>query len=424
MSFFERCRNFTVKVNGGSGVIFQPMTEDYTYVLTAKHNLYEDPETMKIPIEKNEIQAIDIIINFIDKYEHNELDIAILKIKKIDVETPLKEFIEASEDNTYNLYGYPGYKREGSENIEEEIENFRVNFPKKSNNKITFDDPAFTGAKGIKGVSGGGVFREDGESIYLVAIEYEMNDSRATHQRIDMVSIEAFDEIIEQKQSELEPLYPPFMNDFDLLVDDIFLLNDFEDKRDLIRNKLKYLVRQAIRQIKPLDIKEEFKNELFVKGHDVNNISNNKLWSMYLEFILLAILLDNEEDINIDKIKEIYKKRKILFAKTNRWIELKEDILKSNLYGLEKNGIVLIACDGDRRPHKCELNTKTILNIANPPQIEEMQINSGIDYTKDFKYKHIFSVEKHMLDNESAFDNSTNINIKDKIKEVLQNVFE
>ena len=52
MTFFERCRSFTVKVNGGSGVIFQPMTDDYSYILTAKHTLYSDPKTMKVSISK------------------------------------------------------------------------------------------------------------------------------------------------------------------------------------------------------------------------------------------------------------------------------------------------------------------------------------------------------------------------------------
>ena len=57
MTFFERCRNFTVKVNGGSGVIFQPMTDDYSYILTAKHTLYSDPKTMKVSISKNKLKT-------------------------------------------------------------------------------------------------------------------------------------------------------------------------------------------------------------------------------------------------------------------------------------------------------------------------------------------------------------------------------
>ena len=42
MSFFEKCRQTTVIVEDGSGVLFQPMTESYSYILTAKHNLYND----------------------------------------------------------------------------------------------------------------------------------------------------------------------------------------------------------------------------------------------------------------------------------------------------------------------------------------------------------------------------------------------
>ena len=42
MNFFEKCRACSVIVGNGSGVLFQPMIDEYTYVLTAKHNLYND----------------------------------------------------------------------------------------------------------------------------------------------------------------------------------------------------------------------------------------------------------------------------------------------------------------------------------------------------------------------------------------------
>lgn len=42
MSFFDQCKQCSVMVDNGSGVFFQPMTEEYSYILTAKHNLYND----------------------------------------------------------------------------------------------------------------------------------------------------------------------------------------------------------------------------------------------------------------------------------------------------------------------------------------------------------------------------------------------
>lgn len=48
MSFFEQCKQCSVRLDGGSGVLFQPMTEKYTYILTAKHNLSNDSEEKRI----------------------------------------------------------------------------------------------------------------------------------------------------------------------------------------------------------------------------------------------------------------------------------------------------------------------------------------------------------------------------------------
>lgn len=425
MSFFNQCKQCSVRVDGGSGVLFQPMTEAYSYILTAKHNLYDGTESNSYDNSKN-TEDIKFTLygkteskNIMASYEHASLDIAILKIENSEFESPYKQFIQPKNRDEFKFYGYPENRREETE----KTKYFDLKVGDLSGQEIVAENQSYYNQDDVVGCSGGGVFAEEGDKFYLVGIECRMDAESSSEQnntRLRFIFIEAFEEII--NDNNLIPLYPAFMDNFNLLVDNIFVLNEFEDKRDLVRNKLKYLATQATSQIKPLDIKEKFQNELFLNGHEINDISNEQFWSMYLEFILFSILVD-DQDINIDAIINIYKKRKIFFAKTDRWVELKEDILKSNLYGLEKKGIILIACDGDRRPNKCELSTKTIINISNPPQIEEMKIDRGVDYTTDFKYKHIFSIEKYILDNEAEFVNSTNQNIEDKIKEVVQNVF-
>lgn len=292
-----------------------------------------------------------------------------------------------------------------------------------SSYQIVADNEHYYDQNDVAGCSGGGVFKQAGNNFYLVGIECRMDAESALEEnnmRLRFIFIEAFDEII--KENELTPLYPPYMGDFNSISEHVFLLNDYEEKRDFVRNRLKYLAKTYSKELTPVVIKNEFESELFINGFDINNITDSELWQMYLEFILLSIIIESKENITIDKIKEIYKKRKILFAKADRWVDLKEEIVKSNLLGLQKNGTVFIACNGDRRPNKVQLSSNSIINIAQPPQLEEMRIDQGIDYSVDIKYKHIYAIEKLLLDSEDKFSSATGSDIDEILKEVLQNV--
>lgn len=428
MNFSEKCRRCSVIVDGGSGVLFQPMTEEYSYVLTATHNLYNDTNQDSYTQPKN-IEDIKITFhdgrekNIVKKYEHDNLDIAILKIDKVEIESPLKQFNEVKNGDTYKFYGYPENRR-GESKVEGRIQFFDLVVGEVTSFKIVSRNIEHFEQQSIIGCSGGGVFKEDGNNFYLVGIECRM-DAQSTGEenntRLRFIFIEAFNEIIEQNQSELEPLYPPYMNDFNLLISNIFLLNDYESRRDFVRDRLQYLSKTYIATISPIVIKSEFENDLLINGFDINNVTNSELWQMYLEFALLSIVIDSQEKLTVDKIKNIYKKRKILFAKADRWVELKEDILKSNLLGLQKHSTVFVACDGDRRPNKVDISY-SIIDVTRPPQPEEMRIDQGINYIVDIKYKHIYAIEKLLLDNEEKFVTATGIDIDKILNEVLQNV--
>lgn len=422
MSFSEKCRQCSVMVDGGSGVLFQPMTEEYSYVLTAKHNLYNDTTYGSYEQSKciENIRVGESQCTILGRFEHNNLDIAILKICKVDFKTPLKHFDKIKRGNNYAFYGYPHNLR----NVEDKLKCFNLQVVEVLQQEIRVDNLNHYTQNDISGCSGGGVFNENEDEFFLVGVECRMDaqsGSEENNTRLRFIYIAAFDEIIEQNSSELAPLYPPYMNDFNLLVDNIYLLNDYEAKRKLVRDRIKYFAKTYVTEVTPITIHNEFKNELLINGFDVNHITNSELWQMYLEFILLSILVDSKECLSLEKIKEIYKKRKILFAKSERWIELKENILKSDLRGLQENSTVFIACIGDRRPNKVDISS-TITDVSQAPQPEEMRIDQHIDYTVDIKYKHIYAIEKILLDSESEFDSATNINIDGILGRVLQNV--
>ena len=297
MSFYERCRKFTVKVSGGSGVIFQPMTDEYSYILTAKHNLYNDPNIMQKVKETIEIEACDITINFDqnDRYEHETLDIAILKIDKIDIDTPFKEFEKLTKDLNYEFYGYPDYKRQENG----KIENYKVSFSKQDASLITCDNSNFSDIEEIKGASGGGLFREKDEKIYLVAIEYEMNakkKSKATHGRIDFISIEAFDDII--KANDLAPLLSSTLIDFRSYKDELLEYFDIKAIQDLLDEEVENIL---LKDITPIKIIRNLENNLFypsIRNYEAK-INDKELWKGWLFYLaLINIYLDGKEDIN------------------------------------------------------------------------------------------------------------------------------
>jgi len=426
MSFFEQCKQCSVRLDGGSGVLFQPMTEDYTYILTAKHNLYNESEEKSIDDIKYILYGEDEPKNILKKYEHSTLDIAILKIEKIDSESPYKEFEQPNNGDIFKFYGYPKNRRDETE----KIKYFDLKVGDIRFSEIVADNESYYNQDDVIGCSGGGVFKEDGDNFYLVGIECRMDaqsTSEENNTRLRFIFIEAFDEIIENNRSELEPLYPPYMNDFTLLIGNIFFLTGMEETETrLIQERLKFIAQNLSKKLKPIDIKTKFDKELLIEGLDINEFSNKELWSMYLEFLVISIFIDSCSPISIEAIEDIYKKRKFVFAKASNWIDLKEKILTSNLSGVNKNGNVIICCDGDRTPTRLEIKSKSLVSIANAILPENMRVDSSIGKIhEDLKFRHIHIVQKQMIDDydEGVYDSATATNIEGIIKNEINKAF-
>ncbi|MEX9747288.1 hypothetical protein AB7Y07_14800, partial [Providencia rettgeri] len=96
----QTIKNSTVKVMGGSGVIICPFTDEYSYIFTAKHVITETD------IEDIHIESVNgLDIKVLDKLEHDDIDLAILKVSKV-AEGVL--FYESNHENfsqNLKLYG-------------------------------------------------------------------------------------------------------------------------------------------------------------------------------------------------------------------------------------------------------------------------------------------------------------------------------
>lgn len=423
MNFFEKCKNLSVIVDDGSGVLFQPMTEEYTYVLTAKHNIEIEENGQKVlkNIVDIEIKKYDgNILTVRSIYPHDDLDIAIIKIDKINIESPLKYLDNPSNDERYNLYGYPETRR----NDIEKILNYVLEVTDVRDSIITARNIDYSQQSEVNGFSGGGVFKDGGDTMYLIGIECEMHaiSTRETHERVNLVHINAFDKIVEQHSNILTPLLPPFMDNFASLLEKTFSLNNMIYNRDTIRSKLQSIAQtKIISNIKPLDITSEQKDVLLIDGQNTSEYTNELLWKMYLEFLIACQIIDAPESLDLVMLNELKKKRIFLFGKARTWIGLTEQILRSNLSMLESGGIVFVGCDGDSEPVKCELTQKALRKISSVPP-ELMNIASGVQPYDEIRIKHIHALESQIISNEEVFEDADIINVEEKIKNEFSTV--
>lgn len=206
----------SVIVGGGSGVLFQPATTNYTYILTAKHIFFDTVDIgrgeEKIEKKDGEIVQINRLIRkgndwcsesiefSIQKnknyFPHNEVDIAVLKIdyipefNKIILEDNIRNI------SNYLICGFPSKLRD-NENFSEKYTNHEVD-------RIISDNNTSCRAQlsigtlihsDIIGMSGCGVLKIESENISLIGIQSKVPASISNGQ-IDFVPIKYFKEII------------------------------------------------------------------------------------------------------------------------------------------------------------------------------------------------------------------------------------
>lgn len=222
----------SVIVGGGSGVLFQPSTIDYTYILTAKHIFFDEIDNGRgvEKIEKKDGEIVDICrltanddnwfsesIQFsIQKnknyFPHDEVDIAILKI---DYKSGLERLIlEENIGNVsdYLICGFPNKLRVNISISEKYTNHNLVRII--SDNTTSFRAQLSIGTliqSDIIGMSGCGVLKIDNEHISLIGIQSKVPANNANGQ-IDFVPIKYFKEII--TKNGLHTLNDLDINDF------------------------------------------------------------------------------------------------------------------------------------------------------------------------------------------------------------------
>lgn len=428
MARIDLLPKYTVKVEGGSGCLFQPIDHDYSYVLTAKHVISDNnaPSIIRQTLDETGIlvnETLEIIgVPFLHSDENK--DAAIIKVKKIDdIDSLLRDALSSENKDGYYLCGHPDARKD-------DAYSFRPN-------KLTIKNLKQFGYREaelekvanrseIIGQSGGGIIKIDDSCFLLAGIQKKMSvpDAKESLGNIDFMPLSFFDEIIDQNLEELSALFPPYIGSFERIVNEIFPLTGIQiiqQKRELIKNEFKIIAKELSKDFSPKLLIDIYKDSLLVSGTDKSIINHKELWISFLELLSIN-QLHSEQKITLEDLKTIHKSKKLYFTDSKEWISKLEDIYRSNLSEVEKGGIVVVGSTIDTKPSTVELDKGYIGDICTVPS-KEMNISNTVgDPFHDLTIVHIFKFQKHVIDNYKAFIAITAANSLNTIKHVTKGV--
>lgn len=416
---------FTVKVAGGSGCLFQPLNSEYSYVLTAKHVIegVENIEIIRQYIEKDGTKMDEQLEILETPYLHTspDKDAAIIKVKKVDGLGSLLriENLNSVERENWYLCGHPASR-----------ENNGFSYRK---NKLKIENPVELYIEGeieknvthseVVGQSGGGIIKSESSCFLLAGIQKKMavEDEEETLSRIHFAPLSFFDEIIEENNANLSPLFPPYIGTFNILLQEIFPFPNLLVKQKLIRDTLLAISESICDGTNPDKIIKEYGQKFLVNGTPEHIIYHKSLWKSLLEFLTIIKLY--EETIDLDDFTNIHKKRKMLVVDTDKWTKKLEEIYKSDLSEIEKGGSIVICATNESEPSKTEISTQelVILDIFTP--LDKMNISNTVENPfSDLKLVNIFKFQHHIINNTIQLANINGVNSKTTIKELTDGI--
>ena len=352
-------KRYTVILDEGSGVLFQPLDETITYILSAKHVFYKrvpndngpDTKELKTHISyhfsdnQNEPNEIEII-NGENYFEHSveNVDAAILILNvnlgfnKIFIDEDCIVFDECF------LCGYPS---KIDDNINDRYSNYQINRKVDTTNNGYFRLETNFGNlnhEDIKGFSGGGILRLNSNNINVIGIQSSTITDYANGQ-IDIVPINKFIEIV--KKNYLSEMIPSFLTSFNYLKDKVFDISAgiLDENISYTRKLLKHKTLDVINSdITPFFIKDLFKDRLLINENDNAILNDELIYITWLEFLTL-INIAKEVCCNKDDLEGIFSMTRLLYKNTSDdWQSdnFLGDCLSSNYLGLNENGTVFI----------------------------------------------------------------------------------
>lgn len=327
-------KRYTVILGGGSGVLFQPLDEKITYILSAKHVFYNETEndrgqkvntlTEKISFcfsdAQNDKKEIEVKKGG-NYFEHSDdgIDAAILILNENLGYNQIFIDERTTGFDGFNLTGYPNSKRNADDKYDKQI----------IRDLISHDDSSIAlrlvvnhlDHEQITGFSGGGIIKTNGDSLLLAGIQSKTPTGNCSGE-IQVTPIKKFEEIVEG--NNLSKLLPNFLIKIESLLSAII---EFNQTIPSLKPKLQAALRIQSGKIK-CELKDiynsNFLNKSSIKSTSINS---KQFWISFLEYALIISLLE-DNDFNEELLTEMNKKRKFIFSDSSKNIyDLYSDIL-------------------------------------------------------------------------------------------------
>ncbi len=416
--------NCTVIVNEGSGCLFQPASDDYSYVLTAKHVLKEiNKITQQTLNDDGTIKNKDVeTIGTPFLHSDEQIDACIIKIPRIKGVDYLLRETSLLKDETYCVCGHPNSR------IDRDFR-FRSNDIKiEQRQHLNYIEGRLIDSglyHEVAGQSGGGVIRIEGNYAFLAGIQIRMvaEDEAEALGRIEFAPLSFFDSIINENSEDLAPLFPPYIKSFAILTDAVFELKSLRLKKEVIQKELRYIAEKLCEDFSPEKLREKLEDSFFVNSSETRIIEHKELWVSFLELLTYS-QLHLDEKMTMDGLIEILSHRKLLFVDSDDWTKKLEEIYSSNLKPLKKGGTIVVKASREEVPAKLEYSPEELpyYDISMPPW-QEMNIASTInDIFQDLKLINIFKLQSYIIDNALQYREATNSNIRELLKQNTKDV--
>ena len=434
----DNIREYIVIVNNGSGCIFQPEDDAYSYVLTAKHNIenfkgkvtnfdrfvFENGNWNKIAVEKFSNNKTTYYFPHPDE----DKDTAIIKIKKVSGLDKIIRLDDLDDDRTgYSLCGYPEIRRTTSSpyRIDENITILTTGANQFREGQL----PIVQKHEELVGQSGGPILKVKDNYLLLAGIQNKIVETfEEDLGRIEFSTLASFDEIIAAYPKRLSALHPPYYQSFTFLKEQIMELDGSLDNIEYTQCFLRNITNTiAENPLTPKIIRNHFKERLLVKGEDNSSFYQQGMWAAWLEFLIVMKIIGQDPKTEED-LDELFNRYRVIYSSSKEdWSKIMMDIVCSDFVGLKENACLIVA--HEKKPAKTIIKKGTIIpNLARSVQRSQMNIDEGISHPfKEFTFIHIHAFQRDcILENEeeySQFDSTyKDSEIYEKLKHDYENI--
>lgn len=365
MTVSEIIQSYCVRVNGGSGVLVNAMTQEYSYVLTAAHVLDGITAHEVLDYQGNPVEVLEVLRHsspFILATLSN--DYVILKVSfQAHVTQKIFNAKELQHRADLTLVGYP----QGERTSQTPIKFYGGHITNVNDDLIFFTIDGIPSKSEIEGMSGGGIYLHKDGQVFLTGVEFRMDATNEDQQygRVQCHSLQKFHEIIEINKSA--PMIPAHLECFSKVREKIFAFNviDPENIRHLKTGLDQFTDSLIANEMPPpYKILDQYGVELLADPRKSDELKSLELWEAYLEFLVICALMDDCGKTDDAYIEGLKRKRRLMYtSSSDNWVRRLEDFLKTARKLLDKDGTLIIASpDAAARTLPPEFKLKQVIN--------------------------------------------------------------